>query len=446
LEAKEINMGMFTMLASFLALLPAEARFMDDTGATAPLSGTNDPAAFYDPASDTTWLSFEGWNGDSREVVTTHFDHAAAAYGLRETAGRTPLEDDHHGTPAIIKDHEGYLHAFYGAHNSPIFHSSTRWPVDSEPGDGPRWSIRGPISTGAYTYPRVETIDGTMYLFARKTGTRGAHRVLVLLETTALSDGLATWGAEREIADFGAGTRFYGSRIIRVGTEIHFVATKADAPDTERLHLYYFIYDTADGSLSSYDRSTTVAAGGLPINLATADADFRVVESTGENRTNIPGFERDSLGRMHVVYPDGEGLRFDLKHIMLSGGAWSKPVTIGTVDGLAGEGYIEAVAVTRTADDAIAVYWPYDPHADFDKGGDMVRRVRSSTGAWGELETIMRAGERALATPVTIRDGHSDARVIFTEILQRKGDDAGDNQAGGLRVYLLGNRGLLRRS
>lgn len=433
--------GVFTIVFAFFALLGAENRYTDNIGSSTPLVGINAPVAFYDAAGDTTWLSYEGWNGTNREAVVTSYDHAAGRYGDAIAAGPNPLIDDNHGTPAIEIDDEGHLHAFYGSHNTVQLHSSTRWPVTGPEGDGSLWSIRGQISAGLYTYPRITHIDGVLYAFLRKT-VAGVTRWLVLLKTSALAAGVATWVAEKEIVDFGAGTRFYGTRVIRVGTELHFIGTKADDIDTARLHLYYFIYDTADGSLSNYDKSTSVAAGSLPIDLATADGSFRIVESTGSNRTDIPAFEIDALGRMHIAYADGEGLTFDIKHITLSGGSWSEPVTIGEITGVSGEGFIDEMAFTQMPGDGVALYWPHDPGGDWDVGGDMVRRIRSSAGVWGDLQTVMPAGARALARPVTVRDGHADARLMFSEILQSQEDDG----AGGLRIYVFGDSGLLQRA
>jgi hypothetical protein len=413
-------------------------------GATVPwIGGGLTSPAIYDATLGKTFMSWEAWAG-VRSQQTTSYDHSTGYFSDIEGMGVSLLEDDDHGTPALVLDHEDYLHSFYGAHGdtppTPVGmkHSVTRWPIDGAEVDGSHWSIAAPIA-GSYTYPRAIMVSSTMYLFMRKTITASTKHTLVLYQTSALSGGAATWGSEATLVDFEADSRFYLGAALLNGTDIWLVATRADNADAARKGVYVFILDTTDGSIRNYDGSTDTASGSLPITNTLANSDYRIFDHS-TNRGDLPAACFDTSGNLHICFLDGMGTSYALKHVSIASGVLSSTTTIATIKAGTGTGgFVEVIALVQLASGEIELWYPEDEAEAFDHGGNMTRRVRSSGGTWGSAETVLEADTNAVARPSPVVDGVALARVVFTEILQASTDPA----SGALNVYLWGSSGLV---
>jgi hypothetical protein len=341
--------------------------------------------------------------------------------------GRSVLVDDDHGNPVIVLDHEDHLHAFYGAHATDMKHSSTRWPEGGTALDGSKWDVRAPIA-GNYTYPHPVMVSSTMHLFMRKT-TSSTQHPLILYKTSALADGVATWGSELSMVDFGADSRVYQGTAVLVGTDIHFVCAKADGADSIRQHVYYFVYDTATGALENHDGSVSTASGSLPVSLATANASYRIFEHTGGNGGYVPVLAFDTNGDPFVALSDGSGASYDAKVMKRSSGTWGSPETVANMP-------------TRFSGFALGALASGRMELFYRSGGAM-RTERSSGGTWGSAQTILADGAVQVGVPNIVRNAHADARVSFCEVAAKPSyssegvaDDGGglDRKQGDLRV------------
>lgn len=412
-------------------------------GATVPwIGGGLTSPAIHDAGLGITFMSWEAWTGVRSQLVTS-LDHATGYFSAIEGMGVSPLVNDDHGTPGIVLDHQGHLHGFYGAHGNlggNMRHSSTRWPWDGTPLPGSKWAVRAEVS-GEYTYPRPIMVGSTMYLIMRGVdGGDDSNQPLTLRKTSALSDGVATWGSEEKLVDFGTDSRFYMGSALLNGTDIWIVACRSDGNDTTRKGVYLFILDTMDGSIRNYDGSTDTASGSLPINLTLANSDYRIFDH-GSNRGDIPAACFDTSGDFHVVFLDGTGINFALKHVSVSSGVLSSPATIDTIKAATDvAGYVEATALVALAADEIELWYPEDEAEAWANGGNMTRRIRSAGGVWGAARTVLRARNKALARPTPVVNGIADARVAFCEIQQ----GSTDAMAGGLKIYLWGAKGFVR--
>ena len=402
-------------------------------GATTPWYGNATyPAAFHDPAGGRTWVTWEAFVDGARRVRCTVLDVATAEFGPIYDVGAQPMQNDDHGVPAIVMDHEGYVHCFHGPHDDDMLIHST-----AAANDPVAWVARGSLS-GDYTYPHPTVIDGAIYLFLRRRIASQTRRVLVLRKTTSLADGVPTFGGDQTIVDFGNDSRVYACVHGEVGSDIHISATWANYADSVRRHVYHFVFDTTDGSVRNADGSVVVAASSLPITLSQANASFRVVDF-GSDRGDIVGFCIASDGALHLAYARGTGTAFSLYHTMFAAGAWSPPVEIGDIPGTDHGTFTDSITLVPLPDGAVALWYPYDAAQAWAFGGDMVRRIFN--GAWGGQETVRAAAGRALARPSAIRYAAPTARVLFTEIAQ----SAADSAAGGLRLYMHGDDGLIGR-
>jgi hypothetical protein len=380
------------------------------------------PAAFYDVTGDKTWTARESWDGSQRIVEVQTFDHATRKYSAPYTVSADCLTDDGHGVPAICMDHEGYVHCFFGAHNGPMKYSVTTTARDPS-----AWVQMSDIGTDT-TYPKPVLMGSSLYLFVRGDSKQGLRRY----KTTALSGGIATWGAFKDVATYSGG-RFYAGAAIAAGTDIHIAGTYADSTDTLRRDIYHYVYDTADESLENSTGGVDTAVGSQPISKATADASYIVINQT-TNETDIPGFCITPDGVLHLAYIDGAATPWDIKYINFSGGSWSAPTTLTTTtgSGSVGNGYKEEITLVPLADNSVEIWFPDDGSALWSRGGDMKRMVRSAGGSWGSVSTIRVATNAGLSRPTAVLNADPELGVMFTEEAASELDvDAGDLKTWG---------------
>lgn len=70
---------------------------------------------------------------------------------------------DYHACPTVIRDNDGYFHAFYGSHNSPILYS-----VSNSPDDITAWTSRDALDIeGTYPFPFHSPSGDGIYIIYR---------------------------------------------------------------------------------------------------------------------------------------------------------------------------------------------------------------------------------------------------------------------------------------
>jgi hypothetical protein len=395
-------------------------QYFAEDGATAGfVAQASQPTAFYDATDDKTWVAWEGWNGSRRVVHVQTYEHANNRWGKRYLVSTDTLTDDDHGAPAIVMDDEGFVHCFFGSHNSAIKHYATTAARDPS-----EWVGVAAIGTDL-TYPHAVLMGTNLYLFARGDTLQS----LIRYKTTALVAGVATWGSPQTVATF-TGARFYFGDTFAVGTDIHIIANHADAGDTVRRDLYHIVYDTTDESIGNSTGGVTTAVGSQPISKATADASYIVVDQT-TNVTSGYGLCRTSDGDLHLAYIDDTASPYDLNYVNFDGAVWSSPETVTTLSATASGGSIESICLLTRADDSLELWYPSDPGSAFPAGGDMMRVIRSAGGVWGSPATALTAGAIGLRSPTGVLDRDEKLFVLFGEALA----SALDADAGDLKLY-----------
>lgn len=385
------------------------------------VSAAVDPHAIYSSAADKTFVVWEGWDAALRRRTASvrAFAHATGTWGTETVIGLNPLTNDDHGNPAIVRDHQGYLHCFYGTHQT-----AGKYGRTVRPDDETEWvDIAFADIVGTYHHPRC--VDGNLYVFYRDTG----YGLRVLVSAT-LDGGVATWSASTKLVDFTSDSRFYQACNIVVGTDIYVFAIRADRPDTYRKDLFCFIYSTTDGSVRNLDGSVVVSAAALPVSRGVADASFRFYEHAVDRVGAIYGVARGADGRFHIVFADGEYPDVDLYYSYYNG-AWSTPEPLG----ITADRY-EAACVFLLDDGRIDVLIGTDTEARYVRGGDIVKMTRSVSGVWGK-SLIQRANGKALGNPCAVEGG---AGYVFCENEYRELDPSIDPPAnsydGVLRMYM----------
>ncbi len=395
---------------------------------------TQSPSAIYVASLDKTFVSWcaVGLAGDKASQVAA-FDHATNTWSRRYNAGNYTLANDDHGHPAICRDADGYIHIFYGSHDD-VQH----WSSTNSPDDITAWTQHAPLS-GDQTYPHPVVIGGVIYLFLRN-GDAFPDNATMSLRTCTPSSGAGSFSAQADIVDFDDGIdggRVYTGECHAVGSDVHFVCTRSDEVDSIRQHIYYFVYKTATGALENHDGSFSTASGSLPVNLTSANANYRLI-NYGSDGGEVPVLQFDTSGDPHVQYIRGTDIGgYTLLHIKRTSGTWSSPATVATITdqvpgSSTGQGFVDIHGLVSGPSATMQSWYQ-------NAAGDKLRRVRSSSGVWSAEETIVTAGSNRLMGQQAVRDADPQLRSIFSEV-SSSSTDAGS--VSGKR-YGHGDSGLL---
>lgn len=370
------------------------------------------PAAIYVSSLDKTIVTwFSVGTAGYKNCHVAAYDHATRTWSERYVVGNFLLADDDHGTTAIVRDSDGFLWVFYGSHASPQC-----WSVSTAADDISSWTQQADL-TSDQTYPHPVLVGSTIYLFLRNDVV--LSRRPLALRTGTPSSGSVTFSGMTSVVDLGADSRIYQSEAYAVGTDIHFACTRPNAADTARRHVYYFVYKTTTGAVENHDGSVSVASGSLPVDLATANASFRLFDH-GSGQGEVPSLCFDSSGDPHIVFADngGSGSNYLLKHIKRTAGVWSSPATVDTIfdaPAAGSSGFTTLYSITPAASGAVEAWF-------VDNDGNKLRKTRDSGGTWGPTQKICQASPNSLMSQQSVRFADSELRNVFCETAPGTGD------------------------
>lgn len=378
-------------------------------------------SAIYDPVADKTYVAWQ--TADARgfgfkSVRLTAYDHSLGTWSAPVSVGNFAIANDAHGVPTLEIDADGYIYCFFGTHDN-----DQKWSVSNSPNDASKWTQLEDLP-GNYTYAHANAVGSNMYLLARDS-TVTTNQVIVL-RTGPASGGNITFFPQFDLIDLGADTRAYMGESHVVGTEIHIIMTKANAADTVRRGVYYFIYDTVAGSVKNFSGSTVIGSGSFPVSLAQADANFRLFDHGGSTG-GIPSLNFDSLGNPHIIFTDGSNPTYSLKHFYHDGVAWTSPVTIATIADITVGGYDSTYTIVPSGASMWAVYV---------SGTDIARRVFTG-GSWATETTVIPSEGKSLLYNSFVKNAHSDIRFIASEYAPWSFDEDADAK----KLYVYGDSG-----
>lgn len=401
-------------------------------------------------SGDSTYVTYESRIGaTSRRIAVMAYDSLTGTWTDPHQSNVSTLGGDDHGVPSILRDHEGHLHVFGGAHNGAMQHGSSQLP------DSPTTIVARTAISGAYTYPHPHLVGSGIHLFLRDDIPASTKKRLVLRKSTALAAGVPTWGAEVVLVDFGTDTRFYQAPQFQRNGEIYILATRANYLDTFRQDVYLFIYNIATGAIRNADNSVTVSSASLPLDLATAKASFRILnQETAGTYGNIPGCDMAPDGTLHVVMPQAASDTSDslaLSYFTVSpAGVVSAPVDLGTTTHRYNGPQIKVKATGE-----VELWYSKNTGTSFVRGGNMYRRVKSTGGVWGAEEMVRAATDAALDRPANVLGAGDDLFMLFLEVSQENNDAAlrdnkgfayGDTGYRKRGPYTLAQRSVVRPS
>jgi Concanavalin A-like lectin/glucanases superfamily/BNR repeat-containing family member len=381
------------------------------------------PAAIYVASLHKTFVTWQFVGvGSNKGVHIAAYDHTGGTWSERYTLGNFVLADDDHGHPALVRDADGYFHCTFGSHAN-----GAKAAHSVAPDDISAWT-QNPDGGTNTSYHQLNLVGSAIY-WTFRDDTDLNRRKLAVRSGTPVSGDL-TYGSAVTLVDFGADSRVYYSSSRVVGTDIHFVAAKANAADTSRINVYYFIYKTATGALTNYNASTSTASGSLPVDLSTANTSYRLFAHGGSNTGEVPCLEFDSNGDAHVVFMDGtDGGSYAIKHIKNNAGTWSSPATIATItDEQTGAGFTAPYSLVAGPSGRMECW--------FAGSGMHAHRAIYSAGTWSGAQLIAQKASRNFLRAQPVRNADSKLRTIFSEVLP-----ATDSGAGLIRLFAYGDGG-----
>lgn len=333
--------------------------------------------------------------------------------------GTNPLSGDDHGPPAILRDTLGYLHVFYGCHNSKI-----QYARSTNPNDITAWTDKGEIGGAMSTYMKpMLASNGNIYVFHRCCGTAvsGEH---AYIKSTDNGD---TWGEVVQLISFGAGKATgYGSIDYETDSNrVHYSWCYYDNGLLKRLHVYHFYLDLSDNNIYSMDGTNM----GAQVSEAEANANCLVYNS-GANQTNLPVVYVYN-GIPYIIFQhDDTGWKY--KFTKWNGSSWDAPVTIIATDNR----FNSFDFIVHNAS-SIEAYLTTSGQAG--RGGDIERWSWNGV-AWSKVKTILAEGGewKSLDNPKIVENYANKLKLIFAEC---KAEDYSTR----LKVFGYRNSGFVKK-
>jgi len=287
--------------------------YFGSNGISQPLNHINYPSAVcYNNKTYIVWQADVGF-----DPYITFYNHSTATWGSVVKVASNPLSGDDHGAPSIGIDNNGYIHVFYGCHNTTLKHAKSDNAEDIS-----AFTVQSDVATSA-SYPKVITDGNNMYVFYRK-GTASPWPECYKKS----SDNGSSWGGENTFIEAPvAGGRVYVGHIEQTGSQIHMGWCYANAGDTLRWDIYHAYLNISDAKMYSMGGADL----GTTITETEATTYCQVVDSSGDE-TNIPSLHLDSSGYPWMAYLKGSGTSFTFYHVRWNGASWTTPVSIITTD------------------------------------------------------------------------------------------------------------------
>jgi len=313
------------------------------------------PRAYY--YNGKTYVVWQG--GDGQDPYIDCYDHASQIWSGAVKIADNPISPDSHGMPAVIVDNSGYIHVFFGCHDT-----ACKYSKSDDPEDISDWTAQSDI--GSYcTYPQViKDNSGNLHLFLREKVSEGDN---------------TRHEYERVSTDFSSRTVRISATAAPVGN-IYVAGTDYDSTNN-RVHFLWKHYDATNGSVGMYHaylnlgNGTMYAMDGTNLGGDVSDAEAQSYCGCG---TGTHGLEihLDSDNYPHVLFFNNTGSYYTYYN-KWTGAAWSGAETLGSGWWEGGDFYMNS---TSDIDAYITDY-----------SGNLVQYHRDGS-SWSSVGTIYSAG------------------------------------------------------
>jgi len=372
--------------------------YFASNGIAQPSNFINYPPAIY--YNGKTYIAWQGGAGLDPYII--YYDHATKQWSTPVKIGTNPLSNDDHGAPALCIDANGYIHVFFGSHDSALKHARSNNPEDIS-----AWTMLSDI--GSYvSYPKPIVVGNTIYLFYRTSGGTGENPLAYVKS----EDNGVTWSEQRTIITHGLNTRVYLGHIVKDGTKIHIVWCKclvSEGAETKRENIYHVYFDTTNEHLYSMDGTDL----GTSIDDTKANTYCKVFDS-GEAFTNHPAMHLDTDGYPWIIFiTDGisyEDTNWKFYHTRWNGSSWTNPVSITTTDNLFNFG--DFIIFSPTNVDAYLTTTGLSG-----RGGD-IEKWHWDGSTWSRVSVVLTESEsgKPLNSPIVPVNFNPELKLVFCQI------------------------------
>ena len=428
--------GSLAAVNSTLATIAVQGRTTPLVAPSLAANGISQPltdyptagASFYDGVANATWVAWGGVSGGNVYAYVRVYNHSTATWSATVQVGSNPLAADADAGPGIVMDQFGFVHIFWGAHDS-----NFNYAVTTHPRDPSAWTAGSPVTVGGVqpTYVSPVMVNGNIWVVG--TGRPFSAQDIIIWGGTPNASGapITSWFGPAPITNFSAGFGAWSGNLTVNQDWICFpwtyVATTSGGGDNHR-GVFYGCYNTVTGAFNNIDGSTAVPAGSLPISLTTAQAGFQAAAWPGPgNTTIIPAQAVDPNGITHLLYSTG-GNGGPLNEAYFTSGAWSAGHAVGGTVG------------TTTLQPTLASTWNgvqafWGQSANFPTTIDNAYTALSTTlGTWGAPTQFLAAGSFYLSMFSTVVSNQRQATVspfpvVFSEVVQ------GGSLGGSFQVF-----------
>lgn len=397
--------AVFEFFDGFEGVVTATDHFAGN-GLFIPFTRVSPPAIY---AGNRTYVVYQGTQMDPYVVA---YDHSAAEWSPSHQAGDNQLGNDDHGAPAIVRDAAGYLHVFFGTHNTQIQHAKSAMPDDVS-----AWVPQPDVVCGGASYQQCVVLpNGDIYLFYRKFLEYGPgyyNRTMAYVRSTDNGD---SWSAPAVVVDFGEINNWiYPGGIDVAGTsEIHlgWVWCVPLSSPAIRRGVYHACLNLEDGHMYGMDGVDL----GSTISKTEADAHC-LAPDCGEDNVFNPKVHVDDNGTPYVIFNRyGTNLEFS----RWDGSSWTAPETI--LPGSAAPDFI-----VHSATD-IEAYLVSENYASIEKW-------RWDGTTWFFDSTVYERTASYISLPKVVLGGVSELEVVFGE--------EEDDFSTPLKVFAYGDEGFV---
>jgi len=329
--------------------------------------------------------------------------------------------DDNHHTPVILRDNDGYLHVFYGAHNI----GGAQHSKSDDPDDISSWTDKGRVGHAA-TYPHPVLAGSDIYLFYRTTD--GGYAI----NCNVSSDNGEYWSTSRTVIrmewpGYEGSTWHYCTNARYDGAEhIHLVWHLRLGGGPE-VHCYHARFNINDDNMYAMDGTSL----GSEVDVNEANAFCRLAD--GPSFGGKLGFDENN--NAHVIYQYWDGTSALINHTRWTGSNWTFPITITTTMPQS-ELYLRSTHdfIVNNASDIEAYLTVND---NYGNGGNIVKYIFDGVD-WTFDRTIRNftSPEKLLNNPQVVLHHHNSAKIVFSEY-------DGTNTHTNLKAYLYGDDGFV---
>lgn len=385
--------------------------FTDAVASTPWYGNAASPSAIYSPATTKTVITAEEYDPTAasyRRAVAHVFNADATKLGSAKLWASGEIGDDH-SVPVVVEAPNGRMYCFGGAHGNGGGAMKCSY---SAPGDFLTWTPNADMPYNgsqptAYPHPVVSASGSVIHMYWRKDIDSSTKMSFWYLPLTINADGSLTAGTEVCLFDFGNDTRVYSANCILLPNgRVRILFHMSNRANTFRQDVFLCDHDPATGGISNPVTGFSVAAAGLPYNLANSRANFRITaQFESGKQSNIGSQWFDNEGNWHCAYHENdEGGPYNVyeRHMNGSTGALSAPVLAftgehdyDTFSGQAGPGAGQSDILFTSSDG----FYP--------NGGNISRTRKSSlSGAWGAPTLFHASGKYApFNRPIAVENG-----------------------------------------